>query len=104
MKENIFVIQVDPLIMSLSHHIFNVKIFLLIASDRWKLNKAVSTIQTERKVHARKGKSLVAFNAKKIFFKSCKTFIQNLPFRFTVKIIFFAATLLELYLSFTILR
>ena len=38
------------------------------------LNKTVSTTQTDKKAYARKGKNLVAFNAKKIFFKSRRKF------------------------------
>ena len=38
------------------------------------MNKNMSTTYADNKGHERKGKSLAAFNTKKIFFKSCKKF------------------------------
>ena len=53
------------------------------------------TTWADSKAHTRKGKSLAAFSAKNIFQILEK--IENLLF--TVKISFFAATLLQLHIS-----
>ena len=44
------------------------------------MNKGDLTNNNDNKGHARKGKSLIEFNAKKLFFKSCRKFqIHFLP-------------------------
>ena len=76
MKENICV-TTRPTIMLL--HLAPSSIFeyfcKLQVNEQRRLNKTVSTtICTDNKTHIRKDNSLVALNAKKIFFKSCRKF------------------------------
>ena len=58
------------------------------------MNKGDLTNDNDNKAHARKGKSLVEFNAKKYF----SNLAENSKFTFTVKISFFALYHVKIWL------